>query len=91
MGKKRSRATKTSKGQRPNVSSGLTLAVAQSVHPIDKMLHKIDAWLEGRNPWITIEDSNGPADRRFRKVRANDLWGSHKAPGPNIYAIKRPR
>lgn len=70
MGKKRSRKTKTSKGIHTAVAK---VRVERSA--LDKELIKLAAWRKGQNPWLTVENINGPADRKFIKVRANSYWG----------------
>ena len=72
MGKKHIRKTKTSKGQRPSVSS--TVKVVSDVYT--KEMNKLNAWIRGQNPWITVP---GPDTKHaWVKKRANDLWGSPK-------------
>ena len=74
MGKKRSRKTYVSKGQRVNVRplKGLT-------SEIDKMLNKVRAWKKGQNPWISIPSKDGVAG--VSKIRSNTLWGNPKEVG----------
>lgn len=88
MGKKRSRKTKTSKGLHSAVSKAVIHAVKQSIPYIDKSYNKLKAWRKGQNPWITIENVGGPADRLFRRVRANTIWGNPKNLKFNIYLKK---
>jgi hypothetical protein len=82
MGKKRKRTKRTSKGIHTSVACTVETA------PADKILNKLTAWQQGKNPWVTIEDNQGPADRRFRKVRSNALWGNPKN-RYNIYSPKK--
>lgn len=72
MGKKRIRKTTSSKGERRSIVNGVK-EVRQSRSELEKGNNKLRAWLEGRNPWITVP---GPqSNKRFVKVRANSLWG----------------
>jgi len=76
MGKKRTRATKTSKGERNSISKSAAQLVRRNRSITDKLLNKANAWLAGKNPWITIA---GPSpDKLFVRVRANTLYGDPK-------------
>ena len=88
MGKKRSRTSYNSKGQRPNVTSSTLKAVARETESIVKELHKIAAWKAGKNPWITVENPGGPTNQRFIRVRANDVLGHYKTATYGIYRGK---
>lgn len=87
MGKKRHRKTKTSKGLRSSISRSLITATHQAVANVDKMMNKVDAWLDGKNPWITVSNPVSVPDRPFIKVRANSLWGDPRS-RYNIYMKK---
>lgn len=78
MGKKRSRPKYTSKGQRSNVAKDTLKMVATGMESIDKGLNIIRAWKKGQNPWITVENTGGQTNKRFIKVKANDLYGNPK-------------
>lgn len=85
MGKKRTRKTTTSKGLRRSVVAGVK-EVRQSVTDFDKTLNKIEAWRKGKNPWITVP---GPSsNKRFVKVRANNLYGDYKRSNANLFSGK---
>lgn len=87
MGKKRTRSTTVSKGERRNVVAGIK-DVRQGRSVLEKMLNKLDAWRQNKNPWITVP---GPASNaRMVRVRANSVWGDPKKTGllPNIYRGK---
>ena len=77
MGKKRTRSSATSKGERRNAVNGIK-EVKQQLPMIDKYLHKVDAWRAGKNPWITIENKKGDTNKPFIRVSANSLWGDPK-------------
>lgn len=85
MGKKRTRASKTSKGTMRTVSKA-TCQLARSNRPYAvKALNKLNAWLKGKNPWITVPDPINP--KNFVKVKANVVYGDpKKARNANIYA-----
>ena len=72
MGKKKTRSSTSSKGERRSVAAGVK-EVSQGRSQVDKMLNKIRAWKEGKNPWVTVA---GPSSKeRFVRVRANSYWG----------------
>jgi hypothetical protein len=76
MGKKKIRKTKTSKGLRSSISKMACKLVEPSF--IDKAMHKVNAWRDGKNPWITVQNRETGTNRPFYKVKANDLWGNPK-------------
>lgn len=78
MGKKTLRKTKTSKGQRPSISNSTLKLVAKGRSKVDAALDKLAAWREGKNPWVTVENSEKGTNRPFYKVRSNELWGNPK-------------
>ena len=85
MGKKRTRSTAVSKGERKSIARSVTNLVKRERPELEKGLLKLAAWKAGKNPWITVP---GPSSNmRLVKVRANTLWGDprHKA---NIYRGK---
>ena len=75
MGKKRTRSTKTSKGERKSIVNGVK-EVRQGLSDWQKLMNKHSAWRKGQNPWITIDGSS--SDKRFVRVRANNVWGDPK-------------
>lgn len=85
MGKKRTRKTVTSKGQRRNVVAGVK-EVRQSVSGFDKALNKLEAWRKGKNPWITVPGT--ASNKPFVKVRANHVYGDYKRSNANIFGGK---
>lgn len=79
MGKKASGKTYTSKGIHSNVSRSTLAGMRKERDPSEKVINIQKAWLANRNPWVTIENPNKEQkDKRFIRVRANDLWGSPK-------------
>jgi hypothetical protein len=83
MGKKRTRKTVVSKGQRRNIVAGVK-EVRQDRSEGEKDYNKLKAWGKGQNPWITVP---GPqTNKRFIKVRANSVWGNPKNRSTGIYS-----
>lgn len=85
MGKKRTRKSITSKGQRRNIVAGVK-EVRQSVSEVDKALNKLEAWRKGQNPWITVPGT--ASNKPFVKVRANNLYGDYKRTNANLFGGK---
>jgi hypothetical protein len=75
-GKKSSGKTYTSQGKHRNVSASTLNAVRAGKREIDKMLDKQRAWLNGSNPWVTIDNpSKEQTNKRRIRVRMKDLMG----------------
>jgi hypothetical protein len=73
-GKQSSGKTYTSQGKHRNVSKSTLRGMRAMKSSADKLLDKQKAWLEGKNPWITIENPNKEdTSRRFIRVRMSDL------------------
>jgi len=85
MGKKRTRKSITSKGQRRNIVAGVKEA-RRDKPEFEKALNKIEAWRKGKNPWITVPGTQ--SNMRFIKVRANSVYGDHKKNGANLFGGK---
>jgi hypothetical protein len=70
----------TSKGIHSNVSKSTLRGMRAARSEGEKMINKQDAWLKGKNPWITIKNPNeAETDKRYIKVRMNDMMkGSAK-------------
>lgn len=84
MGKKRTRSSITSKGERRNIVAGVR-AVRNERSEYEKALNKVKAWKKGLNPWVTVP---GPSSNmRFVRVRANAAWGDPRGTA-NIYKGK---
>jgi hypothetical protein len=81
MGKKKSRASQTSKGERRNVVAGL----GDDRSPLRKMLDKQDAWAKGKNVMLTVPNPNTNETKKpFIRKSARDVWG----PPGRKYMIK---
>lgn len=79
MAKKASGKTYVSKGIHSNVSSSTLAGMKKSRDPSEKVINIQKAWLANKNPWVTIENPNKEqTNRRFIRVRANELWGNPK-------------
>ena len=66
MGKKRSRATQTSKGERRSVANGL----GDDRSEMKKMIDKMDAFRKGKNVMLTIPNPNKNETKKpFIRVR----------------------
>lgn len=75
MGKKRSRASQTSKGERRNVANGL----GDDRSEMKKILDKMDAFRKGKNVMLTIPNPNKQATREpFIRVSAKEKWRNDK-------------
>lgn len=74
MGKKRSRAKKVSKGLRPTINSWVIKACRSDD---TKMAYdKLEAWISGKNPWMTVANPNkNETNKRFIRVRADKYFG----------------
>jgi hypothetical protein len=83
MGKKRTRKTVVSKGQRRSIVAGVK-EVRRDRCEGEKAYNKLKAWRKGQNPWITVP---GPqSNMRFIRVRANGVWGNPKNRSTGIYS-----
>jgi len=75
MGKKRSRATQTSKGERRNVANGL----GDDRTELKKMIDKMDAFRKGKNVMLTIPNPNKNETKKpFIRVNAKEKWRNDK-------------
>ena len=76
MGKKRSRASQTSKGERRNVVNGL----GDDRTELQKLNDNLTAWQKGKNVMLTIENPiKSETKKRFIRVPAIEVW---KRPEP---------
>lgn len=79
-GKKSSGTHYVSKGERRSVYGGVS-SVRKSKTTLERTLNKVNAWLAGKNPWITYENPNKlETNKRFIKVKSNNHWGNPKKP-----------
>jgi hypothetical protein len=87
MGKKRTRSSLTSKGERRSVVAGVKEA-RRDRPQIEKELAKLAAWKAGKNPWLSIPNGSGETNRRLIRVRANAYLGNPKDASYSIYRSK---
>jgi hypothetical protein len=81
MGKKKHRKSLTSKGSHSTVRRSLVRDTNAERSVLDTRFHKIAAWREGKNPWLTIENPDKSAtNRRFIRVRAEEYLGNPRPP-----------
>ena len=74
MGKKKSRASQTSKGERRNVVAGL----GDDRSEMQKLNDKMDAWKRGKRVMLTIPNPiKGDKKRPFIKREAKEVWGKY--------------
>ena len=71
MGKKRSRSSQTSKGERRNVVNGLS----DDRTELQRVNDKMRAHLKGKNVMLTIENPNKSETKKpFIRVPAKEQW-----------------
>ena len=71
MGKKKSRASQTSKGERRNVVNGL----GDERTELQKVNDKMNAFRKGKNVMLTIENPNkNETNKPFIRVPAKEQW-----------------
>jgi hypothetical protein len=88
MGKKKVRKTYKSSGMHSNVAKSTLRLAREGVPLIERELNKVEAWLQGKNPWITVENNQRGTNRPFYKVRANELYGNPKNATYSIFRGK---
>jgi len=88
MGKKGGKSSGfVSQGERPNVKRNILNAVRRDVTPSQKAEYIMDAYLKGRNPWLTVPNSNtNETNKRFIRVKSEDVWGNPKNRGYRMAA-----
>ena len=80
MGKKKSRETESSKGERNNVCKATTKAVRRNYMNNDfaRMRNQFDAFNKGKNVMVTIPNPNtNETNKRFIRVSAKNIWKSN--------------
>lgn len=83
MGKKRTRKTQTSKGERRSIVAGVKEARRER-DPFEKAMAQLKAWKKGQNPWITVP---GPgSNKAMVRVKSNKVWGDPKKIAQGIFA-----
>ncbi len=75
MGKKRSRASQTSKGERRNVVAGL----GDDRTEMQKINDKVDAWKKGKKVYLTVPNRGADAKKMpFIRKEAKEVWGKYQ-------------
>jgi ribosomal protein L21E len=80
MGKKTSRSTQTSKGERNNVNKDVIKSLRRDYmnNDLARMKNQIAAFKRGNNVMVTIPNSNpNETNKRFIRVNAKDVWKSN--------------
>jgi hypothetical protein len=90
MGKKKSRTSQTSKGERNNVSKKVVNSMRRDylANGIARINNQIKAMKKGKRVMVTIENPNkNETNKRFIRVPGNEVWkfGSYsmKPGGPS--------
>ena len=87
MGKKKSRETESSKGERNNVNKDVIKSLRRDYmnNDLARMKNQIAAFKRGKNVMVTIPNSNpNETNKRFIRVNAKDVWKSN-----NTYMMKQ--
>ena len=78
MGKKKSRTSQTSNGERNNVSKKVTNALRRDYlanEHLARMNNQIQAMKKGKRVMVTIENPNkNETNKRFIRVPGNEVW-----------------
>lgn len=79
MGKKRSRTSQTSKGERSSVARSVTKAVRlqkEIDYPFRRLIAQQKAYKAGKNVVLTVANPNkNETNKPYIKVKARDVWG----------------
>ena len=81
MGKKKSRETESSKGERNNVNRDVIKSLRRDYMQNDlaRMKNQMNAFKKGKNVMVTIPNSNpNETNKRFIRVNAKDVWRFNK-------------
>lgn len=74
MGKKRSRDTQTSKGQRPNVNKKIRNDVRRDyMDSLDRTINQMRAYAKGKRVMLTVPNPNkNETNKRFIRIAAEE-------------------
>lgn len=73
MGKKTTRKTYHSKGERSSVDRDVVKALRRDVPLVERMIHKLDAWAKGRRTMVTVPNPNKQqTNKPFIRIEGND-------------------
>tara|TARA_B110000196_G_C20632791_1_gene424826 strand:- start:289 stop:549 length:261 start_codon:yes stop_codon:yes gene_type:complete len=79
MGKKSSRTSQTSKGERRNVSAWSVKAGRKDISELQRAVNQSRAFNLGKNVVLTIPNPNkGERDKPFIRVNAKEKWKNDK-------------
>ena len=85
MGKKRSRTSQTSKGERSSVNQKVARATRKmrdELNPFRQLLDQQAAWKRGKNVVLTVQNPNkAETNKMFIKVPAWQVWGNPNGGG----------
>lgn len=88
MAKKASGKTYTSKGQHSNVSRKTLNSIRGDDAARLRAQNVQDAYLKGKNPWLTIENPNkAETAKKFIRVRANDVMKHPKERAKTMFIM----
>lgn len=88
MAKKASGKTYTSKGQHSNVSRKTLNSIRGDDAARLRVQNVQDAYLKGKNPWLTIENPNkAETAKKFIRVRANDVMKHPKERAKTMFIM----
>tara|TARA_B100001059_G_C17798823_1_gene564833 strand:+ start:1305 stop:1553 length:249 start_codon:yes stop_codon:yes gene_type:complete len=76
MGKKKSRTSQTSKGERRSLARDVVKATRRDYMKSGKRgINQLAAFMRGKNVMLTIENPNkNETNKRFIRVPANTVW-----------------
>ena len=77
MGKKKSRASQTSKGERRNVAKSIRKLMRREYlsSGVARVNNQMDAFIKGKRVMLTIENPNKTeTNKRFIRVPASEQW-----------------
>jgi len=76
MGKKQSRATQTSKGERRSVARATTKALRREyIQSTDRINNQLAAFMKGKNVMLTVPNPNkNETNKRMIRVPATEVW-----------------
>ena len=76
MGKKKSRSTQTSKGERRSVARNIVKATRRDyMQSSERNQNQLSAFLRGKNVMLTIPNPNkNETNKRMIRVPAADVW-----------------
>ncbi len=80
MGKKKSRATQTSKGERRNVAKWLRKAMKKDISGLSEYANKWEAYSKGKKVMVTIPNPNAKSESNKPFIRVTAQEAGWKKP-----------